>query len=151
MYQTSNNYKEKILNVKHLLKVYINGTEIQDIKSCKSSQILFTGEEFTFGSTIAQEIELEIKSSLIPKTIETVYIESGIQGETIPVGYFRLEDPVERNGRMSTIKLIDDMVKFDPNYNGSVLNYPCTLIEVLQDICSKVGVELRFYFFFEYE
>lgn len=151
MYQTSSNYKEKILNVKHLLKVYINGIEVKDIKNCKSSQILFTGEEFTFGSTIAQEIELEVKSSLIPKTIETVYIESGIQGETIPVGHFRLEDPVERNGRMCIVKLIDDMVKFEPNYNGSVLNYPCTLKAVLQDICSKVGVELRFYFFFEYE
>lgn len=151
MYQTSNNYKQKILNVKHLLKVYINGTEVKDIKSCKSSQILFTGEEFAFGSTIAQEIELEVKSSLVPKTIETAYIESGIQGEIIPIGHFRLEDPVERNGRISIIKLIDDMVKFETNYNGSVLNYPCTLIEVLQDICSKVGVELRLYFFFKYE
>lgn len=151
MYQTSDSYKQKILNVKHLLKVYINGTEVKDIKSCKSSQILFTGEEFTFGSTIAQEIELEVSRRSIPNNIETVYIESGIQGEIIPVGHFRLEDPVEKNGRISIIKLIDDMVKFEANYNGSVLNYPCTLKAVLQDICSKMGVELRFYFFFEYE
>ncbi len=152
MYQTSDNYKTKILNIKNLLKVYINGIEIDgdNVKSCKTSQILFTGNEFTFGSTIAQQIEMEVNKLAVPQKINTVYIETGISGEIIPVGHFRLDDPVERNGRICTLKLIDDMVKFEPNYNGSVLNYPCKLKVVLQDICSKMGVELRFYFFFEY-
>lgn len=152
MYQTSDNYKSKILSAKTLLKVYINDVEIDEdnIKSCKSSQILFTGNEFTLGSTIAQQIELEVNKLAVPTVIDTVYIETGISGEIIPVGHFRLDDPVERNGRICTLKLIDDMVKFEPNYDGSVLNYPCTLKRVLQDICSKMGVELRFYFFFEY-
>ena len=41
------------------------------------------------------------------------------------------------------------MSLFEFNYDGSTLNYPATMLTVLQDICSKVGVELRFYFFFE--
>lgn len=155
MYNTSDYYKSKIYepSTRHLLKVYINGIEVNKdyIKSCKSSEILFTGNEFTFGSTVAKAIELEVNKLAVPENIETVYIESGTQEEVVPIGYFRLDDPVERNKRMCTLKLIDDMVKFEQNYNGSVLNYPCTLIEVLQDICSKAGVELRFYFFFEYE
>ena len=46
------------------------------------------------------------------------------------------------------------MIKFEFNYDGSSLisqkGY-ATMIEVAQDICSKAGVELRFYNFFEYE
>ena len=38
MYSTSNNYKSKVYNVTHLLKVYINDTEIDSkyILDCKS-------------------------------------------------------------------------------------------------------------------
>lgn len=42
------------------------------------------------------------------------------------------------------------MIKFEFNYDGSELiaqNGYVTLAEVVQDICNKAGVELRFYFF----
>ena len=42
------------------------------------------------------------------------------------------------------------MIKFEFNYDGSLINYPATIMQVLQDICMKAKVELRFYFFFEY-
>lgn len=154
-YETSENYKTLIYepSTQHLLKIYINEVEVEsrNIKSCNPSYVLLTGEKFALGSVVAQTMELELNKIAVPKTIEKIYIESGIEGETVPVGYFRLDDPVERNGRICKLKIIDDMVKFEPNYNGSVLNYPCTIKAVLQDICSKMGVELRFYFFFEYE
>lgn len=46
------------------------------------------------------------------------------------------------------------MIKFEFNYDGSTLisqNGYATMIEVLEDICTKGGVELRFYFFCKYE
>lgn len=155
MYQVSDNYKSKIYeaSTKHLLKVYINGVKIEEryVKACKPSFILFTGNEFTLGSTVAIAMELQINKIAVPENIERVFVESGIQDEVIPIGYFRLDEPMEVNKNVCTLKLIDDMVKFEANYDGSTLTYPAKLIDVLQDICLKIGVELRFYFFFKYE
>lgn len=44
------------------------------------------------------------------------------------------------------------MIKFEFNYDGSSLineKGSVEIIGVLRDICSKAGVELRFYFFFK--
>ena len=69
--------------------------------------------------------------------------------EMIPIGIFNVDDWTDNDDNTFTIKCIDNMSKFEFNYDGSQLTYPATLLTVLQDICSKAGVELRFYFFFE--
>lgn len=69
--------------------------------------------------------------------------------EMIPIGIFNVDDWEDNDDNTLTIKCIDNMSKFEFNYDGSQLTYPATLLTVLQDICSKAGVELRFYFFFE--
>lgn len=69
--------------------------------------------------------------------------------EMIPIGIFNVDDWTDNDDNTLTIKCIDNMSKFEFNYDGSQLTYPATLLTVLQDICSKAGVELRFYFFFE--
>ena len=68
--------------------------------------------------------------------------------EMIPIGVFNVDDWEDNDDNTLTIKCIDNMSKFEFNYDGR-LTYPTTLLTVLQDICSKAGVELRFYFFFE--
>lgn len=152
MYQTSDNYKSKILTVKPLKKIYIDGNEVdgKHILDCKLSKPLFSNDEFTLGTVTSQGVELLLYKQAVPETINKIYIESGITGETIPIGYFNVDEISRVDDYTVKLKLLDDMVKFEPNYNGSVLNYPCKLKVVLQDICSKMGVELRFYFFFEY-
>lgn len=152
MYQTSDNYKSKILIVKPLKKVYIDGNEVNPkyILDCKLSQPLFSNDEFTLGTVASQGVELLLYKEAVPETINKIYIKSGIIGEVVPIGYFNVDDIARVDDYTVKLKLLDDMVKFEPNYDGSVLNYPCTLKRVLQDICSKRGVELRFYFFFEY-
>lgn len=67
--------------------------------------------------------------------------------EMIPIGIFNIDDWTDNDDNTLTIKCIDNMSKFEFNYDGSSLMYPATLLSVLQDICSKAGVELRFYFF----
>lgn len=67
--------------------------------------------------------------------------------EIIPIGIFNIDDWTDNDDNTLTIKCIDNMNKFEFNYDGSQLEYPATLLTVLQDICSKAGVELRFYFF----
>lgn len=92
MYQTSSSYKSKIYeaSTKHLLKVYINNTEIDGkyILGYKPSQQLFSNDEFALGSVTSQSIELKLHKSVVPDTISTVYIESGITGEIVPIRIF---------------------------------------------------------------
>lgn len=155
MYQTSNNYKQKIYeaSTKHLLKVYINNTEVESkhILDCKFSHTLFSNNEFELGSVTSQAVELKLYKVAVPERINSIYIESGITGEPIPIGYFNVEDIKKEDDYIVTLKLLDNMIKFETNYDGSKLNYPCSIISVLRDICLKVGVGLRFYFFFKYE
>lgn len=146
MYQTSDNYKSKIYDasIRHLLSLYINDIEIDKkyILDCKPSQQLFSNDEFSLGSVTAQAIELKLYKSVVPNTINKVYIESGITGEIIPIGYFNVDDISKDDDYTVTLKLLDNMIKFEFNYDGSKLGYPCSLLTVLQDICLKAGVEL---------
>ena len=151
MYDISDNYKAKIYNAPHLLKVFINGSEIDKkyILSCKVEQQLFSNDEFSLGSVTAKSAELKLYKTAVPETINKVEIKSGITGEIIPIGIFNVDEVSKDDDYTVTLKLIDNMIKFEFNYDGSKLTYPATLLTVLQDICSKAGVEIRFYFFFE--
>jgi hypothetical protein len=151
MYDTSDSYKAKIYNTPHSLKVFINDSEIDKkyILSCKVEQQMFSNDDFSLGSITAKSAELKLYKTAVPETINKVEIKSGIIGEIIPVGIFNVDDISKDDDYTITLKLLDNMIKFEFNYDGSKLTYPATLLTVLQDICSKAGVELRFYFFFE--
>ena len=148
MYQTSDNYKLKIYNTPHILKVFINDTEINSkyILDCKPSQQLFSNDEFTLGSVTAQAIDLKVYKTAVPDTINKVEIKSGITGEIIPVGIFNVDDISKDDDYTITLKLLDNMIKFEFNYDGSTLlknnGGKAKIIQVLQDICLKAGVEL---------
>lgn len=62
--------------------------------------------------------------------------------EVIPIGIFNIDEYKENDDNTLTIKCIDNMSKFEFNYDGSSLTYPATLLEVLKGICLKAGVEL---------
>lgn len=153
MYSTSNNYKSKVYNVTHLLKVYINDEEINSkyVLDCKPSRKAFSSDEFALGCVEAQSIELKLYKSVVPTTINKIEIKSGITGEIVPIGIFNVDEISKDDDYTVTLKLRDNMIKFEFNYDGSKLTYPVTILAVLQDLCTKAGVELRFYFFFEHE
>ncbi len=73
--------------------------------------------------------------------------------EIIPIGIFNVDDYNDEDDNVINIKALDNVINFDKDdgyYDASELinqkGY-ATLEEVAQDICSKKGVELRFYFF----
>lgn len=146
MYSTSTNYKEKILadSTKQILNVYIDDNKIEDryILSFKITYTLLDNDKFCFGSTPAKTVDLKIHKNALPSTYTKFYIESGITGETISIGYFNVDAISKDDDCTISLTLIDDMAKFEFNYDGSSLDYPATLLTVLQDICSKAGVEL---------
>lgn len=156
MYETSQNYKNLVYedSTKHLLNIYINSNLVNPnhIFDFKVSHRLFANDEFELGGTISKSIEFKIYVDSLPQTYTNFYVETGVGNEIVPIGYFILEE-IERSedGKIITIKARDNMIKFEFNYDGSQLTYPCSIIDVLRDICLKAGVELRFYFFLKYE
>lgn len=151
MHKTSENYKKLIYldGVKHILKVYIDNVEVEPkyIYDFNTGYELFSSNEFCFGGVASRSIDLKIHKNAFPDNAKEIFIETGIDSEIIPYGYFRIDDFEEKNDYIVSLKCVDDMIKFEFNYDGSSLNYPCTVLNVLKDICKKAGVELRFYFF----
>lgn len=146
MYQTSDNYKSKIYepSTKHLLNIFINNNEVDKkyILDCKISHTLFNNDEFALGAVTSKGIELKLYKTAVSDDINNVYITSGIDGEIVPIGYFNIEEISKEDDYTVTLKLLDNMIKFEFNYDGSKLNYPCNLMTILKDICLKAGVEL---------
>lgn len=145
MYQTSSDYKELVYadNTRHLLKIYIDGNEVNpnhilDFRVCHT---LFSNDEFCLGSVTAKIIEFRIYKGSLPEIYQNFYVESGVGDEIVPIGYFRLDSIGKEDDDTITITAIDDMVKFEFNYDGSELTFPATMLEVLQDMCLKAGVE----------
>lgn len=156
MYETSQNYKNLVYadSTKHSLNIFIEGDQVNPnhIFDFKVSHQLFTNEEFEFGGVISKSIEFKIYVDSLPENYNNFYVSTGVGSEIIPIGNFILED-IERSedGKIITVRARDNMIKFEFNYDGSKLNYPCSIIDVLRDICLKAGVVLRFYFLFKYE
>lgn len=146
MYSTSTDYKNKILadSTRQLLNVYIDNNKIEDryILECKITYKLLDNDEFCFGSTQAKTANLKIHKNALPETYTRFYIESGITGEIVPIGYFNVDEISKDDDYTVSLTLIDNMSLFEFNYDGSTLNYPATMLMVLQDICLKAGVEL---------
>ena len=146
MYNTTQNYKNKILSdsTQHELNIYIDNNKIEPnhIIDFKSTLELFNNNEFCLGCTPEIDIEFEIDKKDLPETYNEVYVESGLEDEIIPVGKFTIQS-IEDDEFKVKIKATDYMKKFEDNkYDGSNLIYPKTMLEVLQDICTKIGVKL---------
>ena len=94
MYQTSNNYKQLVYadSTKHLLNIYIEGNQVNPdhIFDFKISHTLFSDDEFSLGSVTAKSIEFRIYKNSLPETYNNIYVETGIDNEIIPIGYFIL-------------------------------------------------------------
>lgn len=146
MYNISQNYKDKVLkdSTQHELNIYIDGKKIEPnhIVDFSLTLELFNNDEFCLGCTPEKDIEFEIDKRDLPKAYEKVYVETGVNNEIVPIGYFTIQS-VEDDEFKVKIKATDYMKKFeDTKYDGSNLIYPKTMLEVLKDICIKVGVEL---------
>lgn len=155
MYQTSNEYKQLVYadSTQHLLNIYIEGNKVNPnhIFDFKVSHTLLSNDEFLLGSVTAKSVQFRIYKDSLPQQYNHFYVETGINDEIVPIGYFLLDSIEKNDDDTVTIKAIDYMIKFEFNYDGSKMNYPCTVMTILRDICLKAGIELRFYFFFKFE
>lgn len=148
MYNTTDDYKSKIYDTVHFLKVYINDVEVEPryIGDCKPSSTLFTNGEIELGSTPSQTVELQLHKTAVPDSITKIEIKSGITGEIVPIGVYNVDKISKVNDYTVSLTLSNNMTKFEFNYDGSNLikdnDGKAKIIQVMQDICSKAGVEL---------
>lgn len=147
MYQVSENYLNKIYldSTKHVLNVYLNGNKIDSkyILGCTPFGNVFSEESFDLGSTPSINLELKLHNNALSNDkITRVYIESGIEEEIVPIGYFNI-NCIKEDDDTTIFTLEDDMIKLDFPYDGSKLinkkGY-ATLLEVWLDICDTFGV-----------
>lgn len=64
----------------------------------------------------------------------------GSTPEIINIGIYRVDDATY-NGATITLRLLDYLEQFDRPYK-TTLNYPTTLLAILQECCTKCGVQL---------
>ena len=168
LFQDSNDYNQDkellFINESNALGIRISKEKASDLNSFKT----YLSEQYNSGtpiyayymsatptdiecteeqSTVLEELSYattysEITHIYSPDSIAPV-LKTTCGSEIVPIGKFTIQKPIEDDEFKVKIKATDYMKKFEDNkYDGSNLIYPETMLEVLKDICKKVGVEL---------
>lgn len=106
-------------------------------------RIKFTDEQKTVAKEIKSATTYEGTTHIYSTDNISPILKTTCGREIVPIGKFTIQKPIEDDEFKVKIKATDYMKKFEDNkYDGSNLTYPKTMLEVLKDICEKVGVEL---------
>ena len=138
----------------HKLILFFNNVELQDAdtyceKFTVKPRIVPNGaKSFSLNNFISKEAELilrDIDTSIIQDQV-SISIGTLVNNtyEYVPIGIFNIEDQPTTDKNKTTIKLRDNSVKFDFNYNAEPLitenGGSATKLQILQDICSQANV-----------
>lgn len=158
-YSTNNPYQNAIYSQddRNDLKIYFNDVELEDArryceKITRTARILPNdgGKRFSLDNFISTSVEVILHNVDLEDIADQVRIEIGtdIGNNTyqyIPLGIFNIQDTPVKDGNKITLKLRDNRVKFDFNYNAyplmQELGGTATKRQILEDICTKAGVE----------
>lgn len=102
-----------------------------------------------YGALINNALTVAELNAILVGTLNGIKVKSLSSNdnsfEIIPIGIYNVDDYTDNDDGTITIKALDNMIKFEFNYDGSELinkkGY-ATLLEVAKDICNKAGVEL---------
>ena len=149
MYSTSDKWKNNIYkNTQCVMNIYIDDELINPdyILEFKKGGDVFD-KELVLGSTASQYIEMKIYKNEIISNPSKIKVEYGIllqkdeestsEFEIIPIGIYNVDDYIDNDDDTITIKALDNMIKFEFNYDGSELinkKRYATLAEVAEDI-----------------
>lgn len=156
-YITTKEYTETLYSQEnnHDLKIFFDDVELEDADlHCErltiKSRITPDDSKKTFylDNFISKELTLVLHNVDLSKIKGKVNISIGtLVGdayEYVPIGIFNIQDKPTTDGNTTTIILRDNSVLFDFNYNAKSLidenGGTATKMQILKDICSKVGV-----------
>lgn len=138
------------------IKIWFNNVELENAGDyvellTMTSRILpnDASKRFTLSNFVSKELELTIHDIDLEDIQDQVKISIGtlINGsyDYIPIGVFNIQDTPVNNHDKYVIKLRDNRVKFDFNYNAQPLieslGGTATKKQILDDICSQANVE----------
>ncbi len=155
-YIVSDRYKQVIYSgdARNKLKLLFNNVELEEAdRYCErmtvKSRIVPNGAKiFSLNNFISKEAELilhDIDTSIIQDQVSiSIGTLVGNNYEYVPIGIFNIENQPTSDKNKTTIKLRDNSVKFDFNYNAQPLieenGGSATKLQILQDICTQAGV-----------
>ena len=160
MYAVSSGYRNVIYSgdARHKLKVFFGATELQNADNycekltVKPRIIPNSAKSFALNNFVSKEAELILHNIDLEDVVEPITISIGTLVENayeyVPIGIFNISDKPTTDKDKTTIKLYDNAIKFDFNYNGKDLIEEkqagglegATRLEVLLDICEQAGV-----------
>lgn len=164
-YITSEQYRDAVFSqdARHQLKVIFNGVELFDADNycekftLKSRVLPNSSKVFSLDNFVSDEAQLILHDVPLEQIVGPVEIQIGTlvdnSYEYVPIGIFNIQDTPTTDKNKTTIKLRDNSVKFDFDYNAKPLidsvgvvvdeetgNKGVTKLQILQDICQKAGV-----------
>lgn len=164
-YSSENPYQDAIYSQGETndLRIWFDDVELEDAdRYCESitrtARIIPDdgAKRFSLDNFISTSVEVilhDVDPSIIKDQVK-ISIGTDIgnnEFEYIPLGIFNIQDVPETNGNKITIKLRDNRVKFDFNYNAyplmQSLGGQAKKRQILEDICEKAGVENKIDYF----
>lgn len=156
-YSVSNDYKQIIYSQtdENDIKIWFNEVELQDAgyyveKVTVKSRVLpeDAKKRFSLDNFISKEIEVILHNVDLEDIQDQVEISIGTlvgnNYEYVPLGVFNLQETPTTNNNTITVKLRDNRIKFDFNYNAQYLidsnDGSATYLQILQDICQQAEV-----------
>ena len=115
----------------------------------KVNRYCSTGEKAMVGACTSAELTLILDNhdgayNLTNFLGQELFVEVGVTDETetttyVPLGYFGIDQSPRKQSKI-TISALDRMVWFEQEVDQTALTFPCTVTELLADICDEVGV-----------
>lgn len=108
-----------------------------------------TGDRAMVGACVAAELTLLLENSdgyydAVNFVGRELFVEVGVTDANevttyIPLGYFGIDESPRKRSKI-TVSALDRMVWFEKEADESALTFPCTITDLLADVCSEVGV-----------
>ena len=149
MKSTSEEFKniaESLNGARYYHKITYNGIEIEDeIDDFEYKSLCNTDDSFTIGNVCSSTIKFSINNPSINLTNREIEVYEGIKIndsiEYIKLGIFKILKPHNDRNKI-TYECADRMSYYMDKPYFSELSLPTTDIEILQEICSQVGINL---------
>lgn len=155
MYQVSDKFREyckrHIRTFKSATITYYEGNEQQTIESDQILKFEISATPYIdyqiIGQAVAKKIHINLKGShnLANKEINvtTTMIYDDNTEEVLNLGNYIIASDYDSSVKnQCSFTGYDYMIKLDTPYSDEGLEYPCTLQDVLNDMCEKLDIEL---------
>lgn len=121
-----------------MIEIYFDGTYIDNDNYANiTNDFKQFDSEFMIGTTPANTFKLEVPKSCYPTIPNEVTIK--MDGEDY--AHLIVDKYQYKDNNMLELDLTDKMTLFNFNYDASQI-VPCTVKDILEDMCLKAGVEL---------